>query len=304
MEEAEHYNSSTAGEEIIPVEQETILFYEKSLMVVRLPDGRPGVVVRSLCDNMQLDRVGQIRRIQRTEAIADDLVSNVRLETDGGPQHVHVLVLRSVAYWLATIDAKRVREEIRPDIVRYQKEAVDALYMWAQSPRVVASSSQQRMIAAQTITTSSVVFPAELAGPMQEPGLDASHTDRATYHEIMSVWHRSQADYHLQQWRGEVDEWRGSMESRLEAKEAITGLIPEILDRLGPELLTSEHQRQVQVYARELHVLTNMPYPTIYDRLKTVVGRPRIESILEAEWSKVERWFLDLIERARNKDRQ
>lgn len=54
MEEEVH---QTEAKEIIPIEQDTILFYGKPLVVVRLPDGRPAVVVRSLCDNMQLDRV-------------------------------------------------------------------------------------------------------------------------------------------------------------------------------------------------------------------------------------------------------
>lgn len=77
MEEAEEYQP--ASERIIPLRQETTLFYGKPLIGVILPDGQAGVVLRSFCDNLQLDRVGQIRRIRRTEAIADGLVSNVEL---------------------------------------------------------------------------------------------------------------------------------------------------------------------------------------------------------------------------------
>ena len=84
----------------IPVEQDTILFYGKPLIVVRLPDGHSAVVIRSLCENLELERKAQVRRIQRTEAIADDLVPNVSIETDGGPQKVQVLILRSVVYWV------------------------------------------------------------------------------------------------------------------------------------------------------------------------------------------------------------
>ncbi len=46
-----------------------------------------------------------------------------------------MLVLHAVPFWLAGIDPKRVREEIRPDIIRYQREVVDVLYAWAQSPK-------------------------------------------------------------------------------------------------------------------------------------------------------------------------
>src|SRR5437763_17201369 len=89
-------------QELIPIEQQTLVFYGKPLIVVRLPDGRPGVVIRFLCENLQIDTAGQVQRIRRTEAIAEDLVS-VRVETNGGYQKMATLVLDSIPYWLATI---------------------------------------------------------------------------------------------------------------------------------------------------------------------------------------------------------
>src|SRR5436305_10491094 len=70
---------------LVPIEQQTIVFYGKPLVVVRLPDGRPGIVLRHFCDNLQLEPTSQVRRIKRTEAIADDLVYT-QIQTDGGPQ--------------------------------------------------------------------------------------------------------------------------------------------------------------------------------------------------------------------------
>ena len=117
-------------QELIPIEQQTLTFYSKPIVVVRLPDGRPGVVLCFICENLQLDSKAQVRRIRRTNAIADDLVYT-HIQTDGGPQTAPTLVLHAVPFWLAGIDPKRVREEIRPDIIRYQKEVVDVLYAWA-----------------------------------------------------------------------------------------------------------------------------------------------------------------------------
>src|SRR5207249_836993 len=76
---------------LIPLEQQTILFYGKPLVVVRLPDGRPGVVLRWLCENLHLAPAGQVARIKRTEVITDDLVY-VRVQTEGGPQIMPTLV--------------------------------------------------------------------------------------------------------------------------------------------------------------------------------------------------------------------
>ena len=42
--------------------------------------------------------------VQRSEAMAEDLVFT-RVETPGGAQRMATLVLRSIAYWFATIDS-------------------------------------------------------------------------------------------------------------------------------------------------------------------------------------------------------
>jgi len=60
-------------QDLLPVEQQTLTFYGKPI-VARLPDGQPGVVLRFLCENLQIDTAAQAQRIRRTEAIAEDLV--------------------------------------------------------------------------------------------------------------------------------------------------------------------------------------------------------------------------------------
>ncbi|MGI9059713.1 MAG: hypothetical protein ACR2H5_14150 [Ktedonobacteraceae bacterium] len=91
------------------------------------------------------------------------------------------------------------------------------------------------------------------------------------------------------------------MEARLEGLEAITGLIPEILERLGAETLTIEHQRSVQSLVKRLHDATDKPYGTIYDDLKTAFATPRYQDIHENEWDKVLNWFQVQIDRSKGK---
>ncbi len=50
----------------------------------------------------------------------------------------------------------------------------------------------------------------------------------------------------------EVEAWRGSIEDRLEGLEAITGLIPEILERLPAPTITPAHQNKVKYYISQL----------------------------------------------------
>src|SRR5437660_9159763 len=106
-------------EVLAPLEQQTLQFYGKPIIVVRLPDGQPAVVLNYLCKNLQLEPRSQVRRIRRTEAIVDDLVyAQVdQKPEEGGAQIMAALVLRAVPFWLAGIDVKRVKEEIRSDLI-------------------------------------------------------------------------------------------------------------------------------------------------------------------------------------------
>jgi hypothetical protein len=88
------------------IEQQTITFYGKPLIVVRLPDSSPAVVLNHLCENLGLERTAQFRRIQRKKALASGLYS-VRIETSGGSQIVQVLNLRVVSGWLFGIETSK-----------------------------------------------------------------------------------------------------------------------------------------------------------------------------------------------------
>ena len=250
---------------LLPIEQDTITFQGKPLVVVRLPDGRNGVVLRWICENLNLTPTGQVTRIKRTETIADDLVY-VRIQTDGGPQNMPTLVLHSVPYWLATIDTRRMEKDDprRTVILAYQREAVDVLYAWASASRPVSTSPN--------------VVPAEPITQPAAPNPDASVDEWIYYHQQMLS---------VLEWRRDVEQWRGSVEARLEGLEAITDLIPEILERLGPEMLTIEHQRSVQGLVKRLHDVTGKSYSTIYDAIKTAFQVPRYQELKEQDWEKV-----------------
>jgi hypothetical protein len=264
-------------QELVPIEQQTLLFYGKPIVVVRLPDERPAVVLRFLCENLQIDTAAQVARIRRTEAIADDIVS-VQVQTDGGPQSMMALQLRAVPFWLAGIDPKRVRDEIRPDIIRYQREVVDVLYAWAQSVKVAPTA----LVPSEPMIQIRPIPPAD----------DASLNEWRQYHRQMVAWI---------DWQVDMEQWRTSVENRLEGVEAMTGLIPEILERLGPQTLTPQHQQQVRAYVQQLNKVTGKHSATIYNDLYTAFSVPRYQDLPESDWEQVERWFKVQLERAKKK---
>lgn len=103
------------------------------------------------------------------------------------------------------------------------------------------------------------------------------------------------------EWRRDVEQWRGSVESRLEGLEAITGLIPEILERLPLETITPAHQNKVKYYVAQLSKVTGQHPATIYNSLYTAFDVPRYQELLEAQWNTVEEWFKVQLERSRQK---
>ncbi len=261
---------------LIPIEQQTIMFRGLPLVVVRLPDGRPGVVLRWICENLHLAPTGQVTRIKRTEAIADDLVY-VRVETEGGFQKMTTLVLHSVPYWLATIDTRNMKkdDERRLEILHYQREVVDVLYAWAQTPRVIAAPTN--------------LVPSEPITEPTRPDPDASIEEWIIYHQQM---------LQVLEWQRDIENWRSGVESRLEGLEAI---IPDILDRLPPQTLSSEHQQQVQAFVHQLHEATGKPHGTIWNEFKTAFAVAKYDQIPEGEWNKVASWFRVQLQRAKKK---
>ncbi len=286
-EEEENEEQAQETQALIPIVQDTITFNGKPLVVVRLPDGRPGVVLRWICENLHLAPNGQVVRIKRTEVIADDLVYT-QVQTEGGFQNMPTLVLDSVPYWLATIDTRRMAKDDpnRIEILEYQRRAVAALYAWAASiPKAIASP--MKLVPAEPITKPTV------------PADDASLDEWREYHRQMVIWIDWQHD--IETWRGKVETWQGSVESRLEGVEAMTGLIPEILERLGPEKLHAEHQEKVQQYVEQLCEAAGKHRGTIYTRLHSAFKVPRYQELLESDWPKVENWFNVQIELAKKK---
>lgn len=260
---------------LIPIEQQTILFRNRPLVVVRLPDGRPGVVLRWICENLRIDPAAQVARVKRTEIIADDLVY-VQVQTEGGFQTMPTLVLDAAPYWLATIDTKRVKDtEQRVEILHYQKEAVAALYAWASSQKAVSAPSN--------------LVPSEPIIEPTRPAPDASLDDWIEYHQHMAA---------VLEWRRDVDQWRGGVDKRLESLETVTSTI---LERLGPPTLTPAHQSLVQYYVNQVHEATGKTHASIQSNLRLAFSVPSYKDIPESEWGKVVNWFRVQMERAHKK---
>jgi BRO family, N-terminal domain len=83
----------------------------------------------------------------------------------------------------------------------------------------------------------------------------------------------------------------GEMHSRLEAVEATQReLLPELLERLRPPTLTSEHQAAVRAGVGRLHD-AGMTYGAAYAELGRAFQVASYRDIPESRWDKVAAWF-------------
>lgn len=267
-----------------PVEQDVIPFHEHEIIAVRLADGRICVVLRWVCETLQLDPQGQVRRIERTASTAGELV-RVRIQPrtagsrGGGAQTMPALTLRGFSPWILGINPDEVKgkdpaEEahIRELIIAYQEEAKDVLYQH------FANKSRPALPEPRAVVIQ----------PMEEPGPDASHEEQAQYHETMSLWHRWQADYHNQEWLKSIQQQQTAL---VEEDQVMGNLISGIQKRLGPVRISEKHQEAIQEYVNAWSKATNKNRGIIYTDLHTRFRVPRYQELLEADWPAIEDFF-------------
>jgi hypothetical protein len=145
----------------------------------------------------------------------------------------------------------------------------------------------------------------EVAG-VTKPSPDASALLWAEYYEQLAVLYRRQAAYetriaYVDARLDEHEEEIGELHSRLEGMEEVTRLVPEILERLGPQTLTPEHQATIKNMARRLNDLTNMSYATIYGDLNSTFHVGKYSDIPDAQWPEVAKWLQQRIDAAQKR---
>jgi BRO family, N-terminal domain len=173
-----------------------------------------------------------------------------------------------VKQWLAREGAKRLDEATRP---------IDA----AQTSTEIATSAK--------------------------PATDAPALAWAEYHEHLAVLYRRQAAYeaHLARLDERLDQYEdsiGELHSRMESLEEGQRLLPELLERLGPQTLTPEHQATVKAVAGRLHDLAGYSFAAIYGDLNAAFHVGKYSDIPDALWTEVAEWLqrrVDAAERQR-----
>jgi len=104
----------------------TISFHDQSIVAIE-HEGAHFVALRPIVENIGLAWHGQFERIKRNQVMKAG-VRVIRTPSKGGEQETICLPLSMLNGWLFGVDVNRVREEIRPKLIRYQTECFDVLY--------------------------------------------------------------------------------------------------------------------------------------------------------------------------------
>ena len=130
---------------LVPIEQREVVFYEDEItaVVVHPPEkDEPEIFVpiRPICDFLGVSFAGQRERINRDTVLSEStrFVRVTRTNTGGGNPNMLAIPLEFMPGWLFGISASRVKENLRPKIIRYQRECFRVLWEAFQTRRLTS----------------------------------------------------------------------------------------------------------------------------------------------------------------------
>ena len=112
---------------LIPVQQALVPFHGYDVLSVRLSDDHVATSHNGLCHMLDVARHGQIERIRRDKKLSEQLVL-ARVETNGGPQNIEVLIVDAIPEWVLGIQINKLAPEKRPLLLALKAEAFDVFY--------------------------------------------------------------------------------------------------------------------------------------------------------------------------------
>lgn len=84
------------------------------------------VSVKRICDNLGIAPWSQIKKVKENQSY-EDLHHAIMVKHNSGAKETFCLHLEALTLWLGSIQPNRVKEEIRENLIRYQRECMKVL---------------------------------------------------------------------------------------------------------------------------------------------------------------------------------
>lgn len=104
----------------------TVNFRQDTLFAVERDDG-VFVAIKPICDSLGVDWKSQYQRIKDDPVLSEGMVT-ITIPSLGGAQETTCLKLNLINGWLFKIDSRRVKEEVKPRLLAYQRECYQVLF--------------------------------------------------------------------------------------------------------------------------------------------------------------------------------
>jgi hypothetical protein len=96
--------------------------------IVLVENGEKYVPIRPICDALGIDFSVQLKKLKEHPIFSSTVVMNTTVGGDKKEREMATIQFRFVFGWLGQIDPRKVREEAREPLIRYQLECYNALY--------------------------------------------------------------------------------------------------------------------------------------------------------------------------------
>lgn len=141
------------------IKPDEIEFYDQSLLTIEI-NGKSYTAARPISDHMGLAWTSQRQKLRNSDKFnCDDIIT---VGKDGRIRKMLFIPVEELNAWLFSINADKVKPELRDIVIKYQKECVMVLYQYwtkgkAENPRFKDQKNISR-IEAQNIFNSFVSF--------------------------------------------------------------------------------------------------------------------------------------------------
>ena len=127
-------------------QQQTVTFHGQSISVFT-QNNQHYVAMKPICENIGLDWRAQRQRIMRHDIMKQGVVIITTPDKAGQMQETNCLPLEYLNGWLFGVDAARVKPEIKPRLLQYQRECFKVLSAHFMQPRALPQTPDTELAA-------------------------------------------------------------------------------------------------------------------------------------------------------------
>ena len=127
-------------------QQQTVTFHGQSISVFT-QNNQHYVAMKPICENIGLDWRAQRQRIMRHDIMKQGVVIITTPDKAGQMQETNCLPLEYLNGWLFGVDAARVKPEIKPRLLQYQRECFKVLSAHFMQPRTLPQTPDTELAA-------------------------------------------------------------------------------------------------------------------------------------------------------------